>query len=255
MMRSILFGLSLAGLLMAFTAPASACAGIDDCVNGLVFKHCASEGSATDVMAIFLHGDVSNGRNGDYMLSSAQRFVKDVPGANAVVLIRPGYFDRDNRTSEGSDCRRRDCYTEEVVATVADAVAQLKERFRAKTVLGFGHSGGSAILANVMGRRPGLLDGSVLTSCPCDIRSWKPDWTRSLSPLDLVAGVAKTARVVAITGRDDDNTAPPIAQRYVDALKAAGNDPKFIIVDGTHDYRTVRGAGLDALKELATRFR
>ena len=196
MMRSILFGLSLAGLLVAFAAPASACAGGDDCINGLVFKHYASEGPATDVMAIFLHGDVSNGRNGDYMLSSAQRFVKDLAGANAVVLIRPGYFDRDNRTSEGSDCRRRDCYTEEVVVTVADAMAQLKERFRAKTVLGFGHSGGSAILANAMGRRPELLDGSILTSCPCDIRSWKPGWTRSLSPLNLARGVADRKSVV-----------------------------------------------------------
>lgn len=251
MARSSLFGLALAVLLALLTAPALACAGADDCVEGLVFKHYASEGRAKGVMAVFLHGDVSNGRNGDYMLSSAQRFVKDVPGADAVVLLRPGYFDRDNRRSEGSDCGRRDCYTSEVVATVADAIAQLKERFRATTVLGFGHSGGSAILANVMGRRPGLLHGSVLTSCPCDIRSWKPNWRHSLSPLDAVAGVAKTAKVVAVTGRDDDNTAPPIAERYVDALKAAGKDARLVVVGGTHDYRTVRGAGLDALKTMA----
>lgn len=256
MVRPILVGLWLASFLTAFTAPASACAGADDCVNGLVFKRYTSEGLATGVMAIFLHGDVSNGRNGDYMLSSAQRFVKDVPGASAVVLIRPGYFDRDNRTSEGTDCGRRDRYTKEVVATVADAPAQLKERFRAKTVLGFGRSGGSAILANAMGWRPKLLDGSVLmTSCPCDIRSWKPNWTHSLSPLDLVTGVAKTTKVIAITGRDNDDTAPPIAHRYVNALKAVGTNAKFIIADGTHDYRTVRNAGLAALKELALKLR
>ncbi len=255
MARSFLFGLTLAGFLSVFAAPALACAGVDDCANGLVFKHFASEGPATGTMAVFLHGDVSNGRSGDYMLSSAQRFVKDVPGADAVVLIRPGYFDRDNRRSEGTDCGRRDCYTSEGVATVAEAVVQLKERFHAKLVLGFGHSGGSAILANVMGRRPGLLGGSVLTSCPCDVRNWKPNWTHSLSPLDVVTGVAKTARVVAITGKDDDNTVPAMTQRYVDALKAAGNDPKFIIVDGTHDYRTVRDAGLKALKELAIQLR
>ncbi|CAN7493466.1 hypothetical protein [Bosea sp. LjRoot237] len=255
MTKTILTGLMLAILLAVSGGPASACAGVDDCVNGLVFKGYASEGTATDVIAIFLHGDVSNGRNGDYMLSSAQSFVKNLPGARAIVLIRPGYFDRDSRTSEGSDCGRRDCYTEEVVATVADAIAQLKERFRAKTVLGFGHSGGSAILANVMGRRPELLAGSVLTSCPCDIRYWRPGWRRSLSPIELVAGMAETARVIAITGRDDDNTAPVIAQRYVDALKTAGKDAKFFVVDGTHDFRTIRSTGLTALGELVNQLR
>jgi predicted esterase len=204
-------------------------------------------------MAVFLHGDVSRGGSSDYMLSSAQRFVKDVPGAQAVVLIRPGYYDRDKRMSEGSDCGRRDCYTAGVVATVADAVAQLKERFGAKTVLGFGHSGGSAILASLLGRRPRLMAGAVLTSCPCDIRSWKPGWTSSISPLDTVREVANTAKIIAVTGSDDDNTAPAIAQRYVDALKSAGKDAAFIRTDGTHDYRSVRSAGLEALQRLALR--
>ena len=252
-MRSVFVGLFLAALLSALAGPASACSVTDDCVRGLVFKHYVSDGPATETMAIFLHGDVSRGGNGDYMLSSAQRFVKDVPGAHAVVLIRPGYSDRDNRTSEGSDCGRRDCYTETVVTTVADAMAQLKERFGAKIALGFGHSGGSAILANVMGRRPGLLAGAVLTSCPCDIRSWKPAWTDSLSPLETGRDISNSTTVIAITGGDDDNTSPAMAQRYVDSLKALGKDAAFIPVDGTHDYRTVRSAGLDALKQLARR--
>lgn len=249
--RNIAMILSTAAFLLVFCAPARACVGGDDCVNGLVFKQYVSAGPAADTMAVFLHGDVSSGRNGDYMLSSAQKFVKDVPGARAVVLLRPGYFDRDNRVSEGSDCGRRDCYTKQVVAIVADAMAQLKTRFGAKAVWGLGHSGGSAILANVMVSRPDLIDGAVLTSCPCDIRAWKPHWTSSLSPLDGVAGVSRTTRVIAITGRNDVNTVPLIAQRYIEALRAAGRDAKFITVDGTHDYRSVRDAGLEALSALA----
>ena len=204
-------------------------------------------------MAVFLHGDVSRGGSSDYLLSSAQRFVEDVPGAQAVVIIRPGYFDRNNRRSEGSDCGRRDCYTETAVDAVADAIIYLKDRLAARRVLGLGHSGGSAILANILGRHPGLLEGAVLTSCPCDIKSWRPNWANSISPLVLVRDIPISARIIAVTGTEDDNTAPAVAERYVQALKVSGKNATFLAVAGTHDYRSIRSAGLEALKQLARR--
>lgn len=204
-------------------------------------------------MAVFLHGDVSSGRSADYMLSSAQRFVNDVPGAHAVVLLRPGYFDRDGRVSAGSDCGRRDCYTETVVAVVSAAIATLKLRFGIRTIYALGHSGGSAILGNLIGRQPRLFNGVVLTSCPCDIRAWKPGWKDSLSPLDVADQIPKDLAVIAVTGRGDENTAPAIARRYVDVLKAAGRDATLILIEGTHDYRSVRSAGLEALRVMASR--
>lgn len=233
--------------------PANACSGEENCAAGLVVKHYSSTGSARDTLAVFLHGDVSAGGSADYMLSSAQRFVADVPGAHAIVMLRPGYFDRNNVASEGSDCGRRDCYTEEVIRRVSAAIAEVEMRYGAKIVLGLGHSGGSAILANVIASSPGLLTGAVLTSCPCDIRSWKRSWSNSLSPLDVVGRIPPSTKVVAVTGRDDPNTVPAIAERYVAALKAAGKDGTMILVDGTHDYRAVRSPALDQLKAMAGR--
>ncbi|MDR6873144.1 putative esterase [Bosea sp. BE125] len=240
-------------LLACSAAPVWACAGSQDCANGLVFiPYGPTSPGPASVMAVFLHGDVSSGGSADYMLSSAQRFVADVPGASAAVLIRPGYFDRHSRVSEGSDCGRRDCYTEEVVGTVTEAIAQVKQRFGARTVIGLGHSGGAAILANVIARRPGLIGGAVLVSCPCDIRRWRPQWQRSLSPIDLVGSVRPATRLVAITGRDDETAGPQFAERYVEALRAAGKNAVFIPTQGTHDYRSVRDAALLALRDLAT---
>ncbi len=241
-----------AALLACSAAPAWACAGSEDCANGLVFVRYGPQSPGPSVMAVFLHGDVSSGRSADYMLSSAQRFVADVPGSSAVVLIRPGYFDRQSRTSEGSDCGRRDCYTRDVVETVADAIAQVKQRFEAKTVIGLGHSGGAAILANAIALRPGLIDGAVLASCPCDIRRWRPQWQSSLSPIDLVGGVRLATRLIAITGRDDEAAGPQLAEAYVEALRSAGKNAVFLPTAGTHDYRSVRDAALLALRNLAT---
>jgi protein-S-isoprenylcysteine O-methyltransferase Ste14 len=32
-----------------------------------------------------------------------------------------------------------------------------------------GHSGGAAIAANILGRRPALIDAALVVSCPCDV--------------------------------------------------------------------------------------
>lgn len=240
-------------LLLVSGAPSNACSGDDNCAAGLVVRHYASIGPAQDTLAVFLHGDVSAGGSADYMLSSAQRFVADVPGAHAVVMLRPGYFDRTNLASEGSDCGRRDCYTDEVIGSVSKAIARVKLSYGAKIVLGLGHSGGAAILANVLASSPGLLTGAILASCPCDLRSWKRNWTNSRSPIDVVGTISRSTKVVAVTGRDDPNTVPAIAERYVAALKAAGRDGTLILVDGTHDYRSVRSPALDQLKAMAAR--
>ncbi|MFA6968720.1 alpha/beta hydrolase family protein [Bosea sp. (in: a-proteobacteria)] len=252
MMRSSIWRFLVICFLVS-GGPANACSGEDNCAAGLVVKHYSSTGPAQKTLAVFLHGDVSAGGSADYMLSSAQRFVADVPGAHAVVMLRPGYFDRNNVASEGSDCGRRNCYTEGVIRSVSAAIAEVKMRYGAKTVLGFGHSGGSAILANVLASSPGLMTGAILTSCPCDIRSWKRSWSNSLSPLDVVGRIPSSTKVVAVTGRDDSNTVPAIAERYVAALKAAGKDGTMILVDGTHDYRSVRSSALEQLKAMAAR--
>jgi hypothetical protein len=93
---------------------------------------------------------------------------------------------------------------------------------------------------------PRLVDGVVLSACPCDVRPWRIHrartqffgrvWPNSLSPIDHVPLVSADAVVVAVTGAQDGNTAPKYAQDYVAALRAAGvANAEFVLArDATH---------------------
>jgi dipeptidyl aminopeptidase/acylaminoacyl peptidase len=58
--------------------------------------------------------------------------------------------------------------------------------------------------------------------------------------------VPKTTEVVAITGSEDDNTFPALAQDYVARLEARGLPARFVPVEGA-------GHGFSALADAARR--
>ena len=189
-------------------------------------------------LVIFLQGDVSKGGPASYFYSRAEMFVQS--NVAPVVLIRPGYYDSEGNHSTGSDCGRWNCYTPHNVDAIADAIKSIKEFHKARNVILVGHSDGAAIAGVILGRHPGLVDGAILAACPCNIDEWrlsrgKSAWS-SLSPHSFTDGIPSTTQVIAITGDQDENTPPFLAEEYIEGLKANGIKASFVSVEGgTHN--------------------
>ncbi len=188
-------------------------------------------------LVVLLHGDLSDGGPADYIVKFASDLADANPAAVAVAMARPGYDFGDGATSEGSNYGRRDSYREEVVDEIAAALGRLRDRYRASRVVLVGHSGGAAIAGVIAGRHPGLLNAALLVSCPCDVDWWRSSlnrsaWPQSLSPDDFADAVPVTTQVVAVTGADDSNAFPDLAEDYVDSLKERGVPARFVEAPG-----------------------
>jgi predicted esterase len=161
----------------------------------------------------------------------------------AAGILRPGYADPSGDRSSGDMGKAiADNYTPEVVDAVATAARELAAAHDARAVVLVGHSGGAAIVANVLGRHPDVADGALLVACGCDPEAWRarmrvqdpsPIWDEpnpSLMPLSLVDGVATGTRVRVLVGEKDDVTPPDDSRRYADALQASGIDVELTVV-------------------------
>jgi pimeloyl-ACP methyl ester carboxylesterase len=186
------------------------------------------------ILVVVLHGDMSSGGPPDYHMAIAKGLFK--AGIVAVGMIRPGYTDKDGRTSGGSTAKS-DHYTAENVDAIADAVAKLKTHHKAAATVLIGHSGGAAISGVLIGRYPGIADRALLISCPCDIPRWRnmnhrSPWYSSLSPIEYADKVPTSARVIAITGDHDDNTDIELGGDYIAKLKKRGVAARFVAIPG-----------------------
>ena len=194
-------------------------------------------------LVVWLHGDLSSGDPATYHFPIAQAAAQALAGAQvlSVALVRPGYPDGDGEASSVAVGQggRSDHYTKENIAEVGAAIEKLKARFKPRTVVLVGHSGGAATVAVLMGMNPQLAQDAVLVSCPCDLGRWRIGrraWDRSENPQEWARGVSPSAHVVTLTGGNDDNTRPSLAQGYVDALKARGVDASAQVLPGkTHN--------------------
>ena len=70
------------------------------------------------------------------------------------------------------------------------------------------------------------------------------NWNFSLSPHDVIDGVAKGTRIIAITGGDDTNTYPDLVENHVTGLKARGIEAKFVEVPGASHNAVMRSEEL-----------
>lgn len=210
-----------------------------------------------DVLVAWLHGDLSSGGRANYHFALAERSAAALPGIAALALVRPGYPDGAGASSgvAALHAGRNDHYTKENVEEVGAALAKLRERAGAKRLVVVGHSGGAATTAILLGMRRGLIDAAVLVACPCDLAQWRVGrraWGRSENPIAWVDRVDATARVVALTGDADDNTAPALAERYVGALRARGVDATFVLLPGESHNGALRApAVMEAVARLA----
>lgn len=207
-------------------------------------------GSTTpEVMLVWLHGDVSSGGPADYHFPIARKAAEKFSAANvlSVALVRPGYPDGSGEISTSSEPLRQrfDHYTKENIAEVATAIKHLRDKFKPNKVIAIGHSGGAASSALVMGMTPGLLDAAILVACPCDLASWrssggKRPWYNSEDPMKWVDKIDPTTHVIALTGRNDNNTFPEIAESYIQALQARKITAEFQVLSGENHNSAFR---------------
>ena len=213
------------------------------------------------VLVLILHGDIPNPRP-DYQYLFAKAITLGWPDAPersaslrsalgdgwkdhdvvAAGILRPGYADPSGDRSSGEmGDAIGDNYTPDVVDAVASATRQLKELYRARAVVLVGHSGGGAIVANVLGRHPDLVDGALLVGCGCDPEAWRsrmqvqmsgPMWDKpnpSLMPLSMVGQIREGTLVRLIVGAEDDVAIPADSRRYTEALLQRGIDARLRI--------------------------
>ena len=155
-----------------------------------------------------------------------------------------------------------DNYTPAVVDAVASATRQLREKYHARAVVLVGHSGGGAIVANVLGRHPDLVDGALLVGCGCDPEAWRsrmrvqqpgPRWDQpnpSLLPLSTAGQVRSVTLVRLIVGAEDDVAPPEDSRKYAQALQRRGIDARLTIEPGLGHNMLVTPAAFRELGAL-----
>ncbi len=236
---------TLAGLTafaVAGPAQASECENPDNITYVQGRDHCLAlqtywAGGTPETLAIYFHGDVPSGRPVDFVFGIARAVA--LRGANAVVLIRPGFRGAGRRSSGTAT---HDQYSfmsrgRDEIDSIGVAVARLKAHHRAKRLVLMGSSGGALIAGVLLGLRPDLVDSVLLISCPCDVPQllFEKGFRRSeftQSPHKWLEKANPKAKIVAISGSADRTTPPHHVEKYIGAAKARGHDAQFLIVPG-----------------------
>jgi predicted esterase len=195
-----------------------------------------------------LHGDSPFG-NPDYQDKFAAKVAAKYKDVVVAAILRPGYTDPQGNVSEGVRGQTTgDNYNAQNTDAIAAAIGDLKQRFRSRRVIVVGHSGGAAITANVLSRRPSLVDAALLVSCPCDVDRWREHMFQktqfagfqgeieTLSPITQMGGVSANVTIRMVVGGKDDVTPPALSEAYKTAALRAGKRVTLTELDGEpHD--------------------
>lgn len=221
--------------------------------------------TANPTLVIVIHGDAPFNKPG-YQYRAAKLIAAQNSNTIAVGLLRPGYTDPDNNTSGGiKGLTTGDNYTPEVVNAIADAITGLKKIYHPGKVILAGHSGGSAITADIIGVKPGLVNAAVIVSCPCNVPEWRtymgglqPDvaaWkvpVTSISPNTVAGKISKSTRVTVISGKEDDVCPTRLSVDYYNQLNQYGINAKLIQIDGEKHEILLHSDVFAAIKEMIT---
>ncbi len=97
-------------------------------------------------MVVWLHGDVSSGGPANYHFRLAQKTAEDFSASSvmSVALVRTGYPDGSGASSTVSFLHggRSDHHTQENIAEVGAVIEKLRLKYKPKSVIIVGHSGG-----------------------------------------------------------------------------------------------------------------
>ncbi len=230
------------------------------CLQIKIFK---SNGLTDSPKLVFsIHGDAPFGRP-SYHYRFAQRIALESRNTVAIGILRPGYTDDFNRTSDGERGETvGDSYDDGRVLHIAEVIRSLTSTLRPETVILAGHSGGAAISAKLIAMQPELADVAFVVSCPCDINAWRADmYERNAfegflgdleisSPVDLVRKISPKTRVYVYVGRQDDITRPHLSRQYHRALLDAGKTAELFTIDGNHEVFLSEPVVQGVLREL-----
>jgi predicted esterase len=126
-----------------------------------------------------------------------------------------------------------------------------------------GHSGGAAIVGDLLGQKGMAVDGALLVSCPCDLTAWRKHmqsikggaiWerpVRSLSPLALVDEVPVSAKIWLLVGSDDQIAPSALTLAYAEALRNRNIAVNVTIAPGLGHNILLEAVAMERLKEVA----
>lgn len=207
-------------------------------------------------LIVYIGGDRGDRRDVQSYLRKVRTL--KAPGVVPILLIRPGYFDHEGNRSTGARGRSSsDYYTPRRVGEIAAAVQNLKTFYGAGKTILIGQSGGAVISGVIIGKHPGVADGVILMSCPCDllgwyaVRAWETNDLTSLSPQNYVGRVPVTIHVIAITGEYDNWTPRHTVEPYIEGLQKRGVNAEFHVALGAkHTTVLLSKEFKDAVRKL-----
>jgi pimeloyl-ACP methyl ester carboxylesterase len=217
------------------------------------------------ILIVVVHGDASDGSPSTYHYRFAEKAAATIPDAVVAAVLRPGYSDGEDSSEGMRGFATGDNWAPEVVNAVATVLAELKDRYHPRRVILVGHSGGAAIVGNLLGLQgAAAVDGALLVSCPCDVTAWRKYmqsvkggaiWerpVRSLSPLALVDGVPASAKIWLLVGSDDQITPSALTLAYAEALRNRNIAANVTIAPGLSHNILLEPIAMERLKEVAS---
>ena len=147
---------------------------------------------------------------------------------------------------------------------MATVLSELKDKYHPRRVILVGHSGGAAIVGNLLGQPGAAVDGALLVSCPCDVTAWRKYmqsvkggaiWerpVRSLSPLALVDAVSASAKIWLLVGSDDQIAPSSLTLAYAEALRNRNVAVNVTIAPGLSHNILLEPIAMERLKEVAS---
>ena len=215
------------------------------------------------ILVIVVHGDGGDGSPSNYHYRFAERAAAAIPDAVVAAVLRPGYSDGEDTSDGLRGFATGDNWTPEVVNAVATVLAELKDRYHPRRVILVGHSGGAAIMGNLLGQqRTAAADGALLVACPCDLAAWRRHtqsvkggaiWerpVRSLSPLALVDSVPASAKIWLLVGSDDQTTPSALTLAYAEALQHRNVAVNVTVAAGLGHNILLEPIAMERLKEV-----
>lgn len=209
--------------------------------------HYSDDIASAPSLVVVLHGD-SPFNKPSYHYAFAKSMAEQGKNVAAIGVLRPGYTDALDRTSDGERGEAvGDNYGPPQLNQIAQAIGIWKAFFEPKQVVVVGHSGGAAITALLGSQFPGLIDHAVLVACPCDVNAWresmfaltsKPIFKGDLdvlSPQSQVAQLAPDLETLLIVGKKDPVTPVKLSKNYEQALKKLGRKVRLVEIPGEHD--------------------
>jgi len=240
----------IAAVLVICTLGAGAFAGDFGPLKG---AKCGSGGKS---VVVFLPGDASRGGPATYHCALMRQRAQE--GVTAIVLLRPGDDDAI-QTSAGAPHERRDQDTKANNDLVAKSWSAVKDANPGERLGVAGHTDGAAQLGAIIERYPGLVNSAMLQSCPCDIKIWRAKYSpfsgrEKQSPIKFAGTIGQGMRVIALTGAEDDNMWPGLAEAYVGNVKSAGTPARFVKTSGANHWNgTLQSAVVKTMIAEATR--